>query len=79
MIKNKILLIPTITIIILITSGLFISSAYGFMINKKLNETNYFCNRYCLIIVGFIIFIICVLFNIFILVQRNNKPFHLIV
>ncbi len=79
MIKNKILLIPTITIImLLITSGLFISTAYGFMINTKINENNYLCNKYCLIILCFII-IMCIIFNIFMFLQRNNKPLHLIV
>ena len=75
MIKNKIILIPTITIIILLS--VFISFAYGLMINE--NENNYFCNRYCLIIFGLTIILIGIIFNIIILLQRNNKPIHLIV
>ena len=77
MIKNKIILIPTITIIILLS--VFISFTYGFIINKKTQENNYFCNKYCLIICGFIIISIGIVFNTFVFIQRNNKPLHLIV
>jgi hypothetical protein len=75
MIKNKIILIPTITIIIILS--LFISFTYGLMINE--NEKDYICNRYCLIIFGIAILFIGVIFNIIILLQRNNKPSNLIV
>jgi hypothetical protein len=81
MIKNKIILIPTITIIILLS--LFISLAYGLMINKNLNknlnENNYFCNKYCFIIISFIIISLGIFFNTFILIQRYEKPLKLIV
>lgn len=75
MIKNKIILIPTITIIILLS--VFISFAYGLMINKE--ETDYIYNRYCLIIFGLTAIFIGIIFNIIILLQRNNKPMNLIV
>ena len=76
MIKNKIILIPTITIIILLS--VFISFAYGLMINKNVNETNYFCNKYCWIII-FTFTIIGGAFNTFVLTQRYEKPLYLIV
>ena len=76
MIKNKIILIPTITIIILLS--IFISFAYGLIINKNINETNYFCNKYCLIII-LILTIIGGIVNTYIFTQRNEKPIYLIV
>jgi hypothetical protein len=75
MIKNKIILIPTITIIIILS--VFISFAYGLMINEK--DKKYLCNSNCLIIFGLTILSIVVIFNIIILLQRNNKPLNLIV
>jgi hypothetical protein len=77
MIKNKIILIPTITIIIILS--VFISFAYGLMININEKNNNYFCNKNCLIIFGLTIISIVVIFNIIILLQRNNKPLNLIV
>jgi hypothetical protein len=76
MIKNKIILIPTITIIILLS--VFISFTYGLMINKNTNENNYICNKYCFIIIC-IFTIIGIAFNTFVFTQRNEKPLHLIV
>ena len=72
MIKNKIILIPSITIIILLS--LFISFAYGYKLNSsKQNETN-FIN-----ILVILLIILLIIFNLIIFFQRYEKPYNLIV
>ena len=67
MIKNKIMLVPILTIIILLS--VFISFAYGIILNKKIENNN---NNYIIIILFSIIGII-IIFNIFMIIQRPDK------
>jgi hypothetical protein len=66
MIKKKIILIPTVTILILLS--VFISFAYGIILNKNNYNNN---NNYIIIILFSIVFIITI-FNIFMLIQKQE-------
>jgi hypothetical protein len=72
MIKNKIILIPSITIIILLS--LFITIVYGYKLNSNIqNETNF------LKIFVFLLISLLIIFNFIIYVQKYEKPHNLIV
>ena len=73
MIKNKIILIPVLTIIILLS--VFISFAYGIILNQKIENNN---NNYIIIILSSI-FSISIIFNTFIIMQRPEKTQNLII
>lgn len=75
MIKNKIILVPTLTIIILLS--VFISFAYGIILNEKIDNNS--SNKYCLIIILFGIIGIIILFNIFMIIQRQEKQHKFII
>ena len=72
MIKNKIILIPTLTIIILLS--VFISFAYGIILNKKKDDNN---NN--IIIILFSIITIIIIFNTFIIIQNSEKSHKFII
>ncbi len=72
MIKNKIVLIPSITIIILLS--LFITIVYGYKLNSNIqNETNF------LKIFVFLLMFLLIIFNFIMYVQKYEKPYNLIV
>ena len=73
MIKNKIILIPLLTIIILLS--VFISFAYGIILNQKTENNN---NNYIIIIL-LSIFSISIIFNTFLIIQRPDKTHKLII
>ena len=73
MIKNKIILIPILTILILLS--VFISFAYGIILNQKIENNN---NNYIIIIL-FSIFSISIIFNTFIITQRHDETHYLII
>ena len=70
MIKNKIVLIPSITILL----SLFITIVYGYKLNSNIqNETNF------LKIFVFLLISLLIIFNFIIYVQKYEKPHNLIV
>ncbi len=74
MIKNKILIVPIISIFILLS--LFISVAYGINndINKKVR-----CDNKCIIITSTLLIILLIIFNCYIFFNRYEKPIRFIV